>query len=879
MDIPKIYNAKDHEADIYRRWEDAGAFKPRKSKGEPFVVTLPPPNATGTLHLGHSMMIALEDIMVRYWRMKDRETLWVPGTDHAAIATWNTVIKKLVDERHIADPKTELGRENLLEEIHAFVENSRDTIRGQIRSMGASVDWSRERYTMEPSINRIVNEVFIKMHKDGLIYRGHRIVNWDPKLQTTVSDDEVDRIEETASFYTFQYGPFQIGTARPETKFGDKYVVVHPDDNRYKKWKDGEEFEVEWINGKIKATLIKDSAVDPEFGTGAMTITPWHDATDFEIAERHKLDKEPIIDKTGHLLPIAGDLAGLSIDEAREKVVKMLDAKGLLVSTDENYTHNVAVNSRGRGIIEPQIMLQWFVDVNKPVVAWNGSDMSLKQVMKSVVEEGQIEIIPKRFEKVYYHWIENLHDWCISRQIWWGHRIPVWYKGELSHVGIEPPHVRKGEVEKGWEQDPDTLDTWFSSALWTWSTLIDSDKALDPKNLLENILKHSPDFQRYHPTTVLETGYDILFFWVARMILSTTYTIGEVPFKKVYLHGMVRTRDGEKMSKSKPETTIDPLEIIPEYGADALRLAMTLGMGPGSDTRLYKEKIAGYRNFCNKLWNVSRYVLSQIEPNYKPGKPRFETDSELWILSRLNKTINIVSEQIEAFRFSDAGQAVYQFLWNDFADWYLEINKVQPNIDVLTFILEKVLALAHPFAPFVTETVWDYLPHKKDLLISSQWPIADDDDISETEFEQIRTIVNEVRNLKTEFDIAETTLYHKESNFLDINRDLIKHLTGLKGVRQVTDGRGLYLTQTDLIAWLDVEENATRDYLMKLITQRSKLNKQKEGLQSRLANHDYMKKAPKELIDETKSDYEEINAHLSRLDKKIETTEQSIQEF
>jgi valyl-tRNA synthetase len=874
MDLPKAYSAKDYEADIYQRWEDAGAFQPVKSKGDPFVVTLPPPNATGTLHLGHSMMIALEDIMVRYWRMKGRETLWVPGTDHAAIATENTVIKKLIDERGIADPREELGREKLLDEIHSFVEDSRDTIRGQVRAMGASVDWTRERYTMEPGINRVVNEVFIKMYNDGLIYRGHRIVNWDPKLQTTVSDDEVERVEETAAFYTFKYGPFEIGTARPETKFGDKYVVVHPDDARYKKWKDGDTFEVDWINGTITATLIKDEAVDPEFGTGAMTITPWHDVTDFEIAERHQLDKEQIIDKDGLLLPIAGDLKGMPIEEARSKVVEILDKKGLLVSTDENYSHNVAVNSRGRGIIEPQIMLQWFIDVDKPVVAWKGTDMSLKQVLRSVVEDSEIEIIPKRFEKIYYHWIDNLHDWCISRQIWWGHRIPVWYKGEEMHVGIEAP-----DQNSGWEQDPDTLDTWFSSALWTWSTLIDQDQALDMKNSLSDILKHSPDFQRYHPTSVLETGYDILFFWVARMILSTTYVIGDVPFKQVYLHGMVRTREGSKMSKSKPETTIDPLEIIPEFGADSLRLAMTLGMSPGSDTRLYKEKIAGYRNFCNKLWNVSRYALSQVQPDYTPSKPRFETASEQWILSRLNDTITTVSEQIEAYRFSDAGQAVYHFLWNDFADWYLEIHKVQSNIDVLLYVLETTLKLAHPFAPFVTEAVWQYLPHKEKLLITSEWPTVIDQDGDVDEFEQIRTIVNEVRNLKTELDIADTTLYHKESAFLDTNQELITHMTGLKGVRQVTDGKGLHLTETDISAWLDVEENATRDYLMKLIGQRSKLKKQAESLQARLDNHEYTKKAPKELVDESKANLDELNRRIERLSGRIETTEQSIQEF
>ena len=873
MELPKAYIAKDYEADIYQKWEEAGAFKPRKAKGEAFSVSLPPPNATGTLHLGHTVMIAIQDIMVRYWRMKGRETVWIPGTDHAAIATESVVIKKLINERGITDPRSELGRDKLLAEIQAFVEESRDTIRNQMRAVGASVDWTRERYTMEPALNRVVNEVFIKMYNDGLIYRGSRIVNWDPKLQTTVSDDEVERQEETTTFYTFQYGPFEIGTARPETKFGDKYVVVHPDDKRYEEYEHGQTFEADWISGKITATLIKDKAVDPEFGTGAMTITPWHDVTDFEIAERNNLDKEQIIDKEGRLLPIAGELAGLSIEEARPKVVELLKAKGLLLATDENYTHSIAVNSRGKGVIEPQVMLQWFVNVNTPVVKWKGGKLTLKEVMQAVIEDKDINIIPPRFEKTYYHWIDNLHDWCISRQIWWGHRIPVWYKGDEIYVGASEP---KGS---GWEQDPDTLDTWFSSALWTWSTLLDPEKAENPKVSFEALLKHSPDFKRYHPTTVLETGYDILFFWVARMILSTTYTIGDVPFKNVYLHGMVRTRDGAKMSKSNPETAIDPLEIVPEFGADALRLAMITGTSPGNDTRLYKEKIAGYRNFCNKLWNVARYTLSQVEASYKHGEPKIQTPAERWIKQRLDQTITDVTEAIESYRFSDASQRVYHFLWDDFADWYLEISKVQPNPQLLISILEDVLKLAHPFAPFVTEAIWQNLPHRSDLLITAEWPQINGKPQDVSEFEQIMRVVGEVRNLKTDLELDNTTLYHKESVFLDDNSQIITHLTGLQGVKKVSDGKGLHLTETTAEAWLDVEENATRDYLMRLISERSKQNAQAENIKRRLSNSHYLQKAPKELVDESRRNLEDIREHIEKLSQRIEAIEHSIQEF
>src|SRR3989344_3394686 len=612
--LPKAYDPQGTEDRIYAMWEKSGAFTasfdtPSASlratqddtRKEPFTVSMPPPNATGQLHLGHAVMLALEDIFIRFARMRGKEALWVPGTDHAAIATENVVIKQL-KEQGLKDPRKELGREKLVAEIAKFVEQSKNTIRSQIRKMGSSCDWSRERYTFEPALNRCVNEVFKKMYGEGLIYSGHRIVNWDPKLQTTVSDDEVVYKEEKSPFYTFTYGPFEIATARPETKFGDKYVVMHPHDERYKKYKHGDTFEAEWINGKVRATIIKDEAIDPAFGTGVMTITPWHDHTDFEIAERHKLDKEQIIGFDGKLLPIAGEFLGMSIEVARPLIVEKLKSKGLLVKTDENYVHNKAVSQRGGGAIEPQIKLQWFIDVNKKAVPWSSKllgiipwkkTMSLKEVMQTVVRDGSIEIIPERFEKTYFHWIDNLRDWCISRQIWWGHRVPVYYcskcvgiQGSACEVESGKWKVKDGEIvsvenihccpicQSELEQDPDTLDTWFSSAMWTWSTLVDPAATKDMSLSLAEILKRSPDFQKFHPTSVMETGYDILFFWVARMILMTTYATGQIPFKTVYLHGLIRTRDGRKMSKSDPSTMIDPLDMIAKYGADALRLSM-----------------------------------------------------------------------------------------------------------------------------------------------------------------------------------------------------------------------------------------------------------------------------------------------------------------
>lgn len=585
--LDKAYDPGSTEDRIYAMWEESGAFRAdNQSDKEPFTISMPPPNATGQLHLGHAVMLALEDIFIRYARMQSKEALWVPGTDHAAIATENVVIKKLKDAG-MNDPRAELGREKLVEEIKTFVAGSQSTIRSQVRKMGSSCDWSREAYTMEDALNRCVNEVFVKMFTDDLIYRGHRTVNWDPNLQTNVSDDEVDYEERTDPFYVFQYGPFEIGTVRPETKFGDKYVVMHPDDKRYAQYKHGDTFECEWINGPITATIIKDESVDPAMGTGVMTITPWHSAVDFDIAKRHGLDKEQIIDFDGKLLPIAGEFEGMHISDAREKIVEKLASKGLLVKKDDTYLHTVAVNSRGGGVIEPQIKLQWFIDVNREAVSWKGKTMSLKQVMQDVVKSGDIKIIPERFEKTYFHWIDNLRDWCISRQIWWGHQVPVWYKGSEEFAGVQPP---EGE---GWEQDPDTLDTWFSSALWTWSTLVNKDLTADYSLTLKEILEQSPDFTKFHPTQVMETGYDIIFFWVARMILMTTYATGQIPFETVYLHGLIRTRDGKKMSKSNPETMIDPLEIIPKYGADALRMSMIVGQSPGTTKNCTKRKLLG----------------------------------------------------------------------------------------------------------------------------------------------------------------------------------------------------------------------------------------------------------------------------------------------
>ena len=881
--LPSAYEARKYEDKIYKKWEESGCFKAdNKSKKKPFVISMPPPNATGTLHLGHAAFLSLQDIIIRHRRMKGYEALWLPGTDHAAIATENVVIRNIKEERHIKDPRS-LGRDKLVEEIKMYVAKSQGIIRSQIRKMGASCDWSRERYTMDDALNRCVNEVFKKMYDDGLIYRGHRIVNWDPNLKTNVSDDEVDYIEETSPFYTFQYGPFQIGTSRPETKFGDKYVVMHPDDKRYARYKHGDTFEAEWINGKVKATVIKDKAIDMEFGTGVMTITPWHDLIDFDIATRHGLDKEQVIDTEGKLLKIAGEFAGMHIKEARPKIVERLAEKGLLIKTDEKYVHKVAVNSRGKGVIEPQVMEQWFIDVNKKAVPWKGVKMSLKEIMLDVVKEGDIKIIPEHFNKTYFHWIENLRDWCISRQIWWGHRVPVWYKENQKsndlHVGIEAP---KGE---GWKQDEDTLDTWFSSALWTWSTLVDPSVADDKSISLEEILKRSPDFQKFHPTQLMETGYDILFFWVARMILMTTYTIGAVPFETVYLHGLIRTRDGKKMSKSDPKSCIDPLDMIEKYGTDALRMSMVIGNSAGNDMRLYEEKIEGYRNFTNKLWNASRFVITILEEKGIKSEPEIDyqnlSEADKWILEKLNHVITSSDDCLLSYRISEAGQILYDFLWNDFCDWYLELSKGEKqNPAVLYRVLKNILILLHPITPFVTEEIWANLPGQDGMLITHPFPMPSDKKIGKNSTGILIDVISKIRNIRAENKIDPvkkipvTVFGHKHTEVLVKNSSDITRLARISELTVEEKGQKISNSASDMVNGIEIF--IPLDGLVDTVKEKERLAKEisnlesyLKGLKAKLGNENFVKNAPSAIVEAEKKRMEESEEKLKKMKEQL----------
>ncbi len=714
VDIPSKflspYNPIETEQRIYSLWISKNSFAPT-GNGNPFSIILPPPNVTGNLHMGHALGIAIQDALIRYHRMKGDNTLWLPGTDSAAIATQAKVEKDIYKKENKS--RYDLGREELIRRINKFAEESHTIITSQIEKLGASLDWSREAYTLDTKRNLAVRTAFKKMFDDGLIYRGHRIVNWDPKGQTTISDDELVYKTEKTTFYYLKYGPFTIATARPETKFGDKYVVMHPDDERYAEFQHGQQINLEWINGPITATVVKDSIIDKEFGTGVMTITPWHSIEDFEIAERHNLEKEQIIDLKGRLLDIAGEFGGMKITEAREKIIAKMKAKGLVIK-EEPYEHNIATAERTGGTIEPQILNQWFIAVNKEFVIKDskipeipsGSTTTLKEIMRKAVSSGEVALLPNYFDKTYFHWIDNLRDWCISRQIWFGHRIPVWYKGDKVFCGLKKP------FGFGWKQDEDTLDTWFSSSLWTFSTLGWPEKTSDLKT--------------FHPTNVLETGHDILFFWVARMVLASGYFLGEVPFKKVYLHGVVRDKENRKMSKSL-NNGIDPLELIEKYGADATRMALIFGNAPGTDVRFDPEKFKAQKHFANKLWNIARFVFT----NGSFEKRTELTEADSAFLKQFDDLKNDITDDFENMRLHLASEKIYNFLWHEFADKYVEDSKKHlASINekekmsakyTLGFVLESSLTILHPFMPFVTEEIWSMIPNRKKLLVVSSW--------------------------------------------------------------------------------------------------------------------------------------------------------------
>ena len=751
--MDKVYKHQEHEERIYRAWEKSGAMTPpppkeaRKKGMEPFCISMPPPNANGALHIGHAMFVALEDIMIRFNRMRGRAALWLPGADHAGILTQVVYERELVKK---GKTRYNLGREEFYRQCYRFSQRNKQTIYNQFKRLGASCDWTRERFTLNPRISQIVLETFVKLYEDGLVYRGDRLINWCPRCMTALSDLEVEYEEEEGKLWFIRYplaeeeGKFMVvATTRPETMLGDTAVAVHPQDKRYKKlW--GRKLRLPLVGRLIP--VVADESVDPEFGTGAVKVTPAHDPDDWQIGQRHGLKAVRVIDFEGKIVKEFEEFAGLTVGEARKRVVKRLEEEGLIEKVVP-YSHRVGHCERCKTTVEPLISKQWFVATRKKVKikslqlkkALGVEKASLAEMALLAVKRGETKILPKRFEKIYFQWLKNIRDWCVSRQLWWGHRLPIWYCGtkglsELQKkmnpqlvkeagegcgqvvVAVEKPEKCPHCGNKSLIQDPDTLDTWFSSAQWPFTTLG---------------FPEGEDYEYFYPTSVMETGYDILFFWVARMMMVGLYRTQQVPFKVVYLHGLVRDERGQKMSKSKGNV-INPLEMIEKFGADALRMALIAGSTPGNDVSVGEAKIKGYRNFGNKLWNIGRFVKAAAErvgkvPDYSPTLKLKTEDKK--IVDELETVIGQTTESLKNYRFSEAVLRLHNFVWHRLADWYVEAIKERIRkgdavaVAVLRYVFLECLKLLHPFAPFVTEAVWERLKNEKEgMLIKAKWP-------------------------------------------------------------------------------------------------------------------------------------------------------------
>ncbi|MFH1367479.1 MAG: valine--tRNA ligase [Patescibacteria group bacterium] len=781
-ELSKTYDAKLTEKNIYSLWEKSGFFNPDnlpfKTKKR-FVISMPPANVTGELHIGHARYLTLEDIMTRYHRMKQEKALWLPGTDHAGIST-QVMVERLLKKEGIN--RRQIGREAFLKHVWQWKEKYGGKILEQYKSMGASCDWSRNHFTMDPQLTDAVNTAFIKLFNDGLIYRDYRITNWCPRCYTALSDLEVSHETVKSSLWYIRYPIIgtaeqfiEVATTRPETMLGDTAVAVNPKDKRYKKLV-GKKVLVPLINREIP--IVADAQVDIAFGTGAVKVTPAHDDLDFQIAKRNDLPIVQVIGLDGKMTKEASEsFFGLKILDAREKVLARLTQHGFLTKTEE-YEHAIAHCERCHATIEPMATRQWFVKMK---------DMAREAV--KAVKTGKIKIVPKRFEKIYFHFLNNIRDWCISRQLWWGHQIPIWYCekcGETIASAEKPVKCSKCQ-SSDLKQDEDTLDTWFSSSLWTFSTLgwpasaSDFAKATSDKKASAGKPKKTGDLAMFHPTDVMETGWDILFFWVARMTMMSLYLLKEVPFKTVYLHGLILDKDGKKMSKSKG-TGVDPLLMTDKYGTDAIRLSLIMGISTGQDMKMYEEKIGSARNFCNKLWNISRFTFMSPKPKV-PAKAK--TLADQWILSELNTLIKEVTTDLDKFEFSQATEKLYEFTWHKFADWYLEISKVEKNYAVLYHVLETLLKLLHPFIPFVTEEIWQNLNQDKMLMIA-EWPRVGPKSKSlkaVKDFQNLQKTIIELRDLKKSKSLKpgdNFVVQKKKSALLAKNKAVIEWLSRAK---------------------------------------------------------------------------------------------------
>ncbi|QCV55831.1 valine--tRNA ligase [Thermoactinomyces vulgaris] len=875
--MPKTYDPKQAESKWYDYWMKGGYFQAGEDPDkEPFTIVIPPPNVTGNLHIGHALNNTLQDILIRFKRMQGYDALWLPGMDHAGIATQSRVEAKLREEgvsRH------ELGREKFLDVVWRWKDEYSKNIANQWRKMGLSLDYSRERFTLDEGLSEAVKEVFVKLYEKGLIYRGEYIINWDPVAKTALSDIEVIHKEVQGALYHIRYpladgsGSVQMATTRPETMLGDTALAVHPDDERYQHLI-GKEVVLPLTGRKIP--VIADEYVDQEFGTGVVKITPAHDPNDFEVGNRHELPRILVMDESGKMNENAGKYQGMDRFDCRKQVVKDLENEGYLIRVEE-HVHSVGHSERSGAVVEPYLSTQWFVAM-KP--------LAQRAIQAQKKGEG-VRFVPERFEKIYFNWIENVRDWCISRQLWWGHRIPAWYCGQCSEMTVareEPktcPHCGSDQLK----QDEDVLDTWFSSGLWPFSTL--------------GWPEETGDLKRYYPTDVLLTGYDIIYFWVARMIFLALEFTDDIPFKNVLFTGLVRDAEGRKMSKSLGNG-IDPMEVIDQYGADAMRYMLSTGCTPGNDQRFRFERVEAARNFANKIWNASRFALMHLEGVEEDDLSLtgpFST-ADQWILHRLNETVRDVTRLLNRFDFGEAGRVLYNFIWDEFCDWYIEFAKLplygedeeakRVTRSVLVHVLDQSLKLLHPMMPFITEEIWQHLPVKGESIMIAPWPVEDEQFESAQAVRQMRVlieIIRSVRNIRAEMDVPakrQIELLIRPDG--DMEETIRKHESAIKklcGVDRLTIDSGLKRPQksmTDVVTgaeiflplagMVDVEQTIAR-----LKAELKKLNAEVERVEKKLANPGFVSKAPAEVVgkerkkgEEYKEKREKVLARLKEME-------------
>ena len=866
--LDKTYDPKQFEDRLYRFWNENGYFKADPDPGKkPYTIVIPPPNITGQLHMGHALDNTLQDILIRWKRMQGYAALWIPGTDHASIATEAKIVAAMKEE---GLTKEDVGREGFLERAWDWRAKYGGRIVEQLKTLGSSCDWSRERFTLDEGCSRAVNEVFVNLYEKGLIYRGERIINWCPNCCTSISDAEVEYEEQAGHFWHLRYpfkdgsGYLELATTRPETMMGDTAVAVNPADERYKAFV-GKTLVLPLMNREIP--VVADDYVDMEFGTGVVKITPAHDPNDFEVGLRHALPIINVMTDDGHINENGGRYCGMDLMTARKAVVEDLEQGGFLVKT-EDHVHNVGTCYRCGTTVEPRVSKQWFVKMRP-----------LAGPAIDAVKRGDTKFVPERFEKIYFHWMENIKDWCISRQLWWGHRIPAYYCQDCGEMTVSKTAVKTCPKCGGsrLEQDPDTLDTWFSSALWPFSTLGWPDK--------------TADLDYFYPTSTLVTGYDIIFFWVARMIFSAVEHTGKAPFDTVLIHGLVRDAQGRKMSKSLGNG-IDPMEVIDEFGADALRLTLVTGNSPGNDQRYIPEKVTASRNFANKIWNAARFILMNLSDELTtPELPKELQAEDKWVLSKYNTLVREVNQNMEKFELGVAVQKLYDFIWDILCDWYIELTKARLNAGgeaslsaqkVLVYVMSNTLKLLHPFMPFITEEIWQALPHDGESIMIAKYPEYDEAlsfAAEETEFERVMTAIRAIRNARAEKNIppSKKAAVYVETEYADTFQNAAAFFERLAGASGLVVGKDFELGSTMQVVTESARIFIPMGELIDVQKERARLNKEKADcekeiafFEGKLSNEKFVSRAPEAVVNQERQKLQKANERLQKILESIQ---------